>query len=156
MGYRINGISREPFAHLFTLSEAELAEQQIVRSVASVKPGFPCRVTLRDAELGETLLLLPYEHHAASSPYRASGPIFVGIENGPQAACIDELPDVLRARPLSLRAYDESGSMVDADLATGIPDVEATITRFFTDDRVAYLHAHFARRGCFAARIDRA
>ena len=45
--------------------------------------------------------------------------------------------------------------MTDADLFEGA-DLAAGIERLFADPAVAYLHAHYARRGCYAARIDRA
>ena len=34
--------------------------------------------------------------------------------------------------------------------------MEHVVERLLCIDGAAYLHAHFARRGCFAARIDKA
>lgn len=34
--------------------------------------------------------------------------------------------------------------------------MKEVIERFFADPRVDYIHAHYAKAGCFAARIDRA
>ena len=45
--------------------------------------------------------------------------------------------------------------MVDADLASGA-EVPELIQRLFADPAIETIHAHNARRGCFAARIDRA
>ena len=45
--------------------------------------------------------------------------------------------------------------IVDAEVAEG-SDVLQVIERFFADPQVAHIDAHFARRGCFAARIERA
>jgi hypothetical protein len=45
--------------------------------------------------------------------------------------------------------------MRDADLAEG-DALEPAIKRLLGDDRVAYLQAHYAKRGCYAARIERA
>jgi hypothetical protein len=61
----------------------------------------------------------------------------------------------LRRRTLSLRAFDARHEMTDADLVEGA-QCEDLIARLFADRRVDYLQAHFARRGCYAARIERA
>jgi hypothetical protein len=68
---------------------------------------------------------------------------------------VDIVPDAMRRRLLSLRAFDAAGMMIDADIVDGL-DAESLIDRLLADRRAAYLHAHYARRGCFAARIDRA
>ena len=65
------------------------------------------------------------------------------------------VPEQLAIRTLSVRAYDAQGMMTDADLTEG-HDLPALIDRFLADPEVAYLHAHNAKRGCFAARIERA
>lgn len=45
--------------------------------------------------------------------------------------------------------------MVDAEIAEGRV-VEPLLMKFLERGDVAYLHTHYARRGCFAARIERA
>ncbi len=45
--------------------------------------------------------------------------------------------------------------MIGADIVEGA-EIETLIGKLFADPRVAYLHAHNARPGCYAARIDRA
>jgi len=155
MPFRATGLSLSPFEALFGLDDAELARRGIRRITADSKPGFPCRVSLEDAEPGERLLLLAYEHQDADSPYRASGPIFVREQAGEPFDRIGVVPPVLRGRLLSLRAYDEVGLMVDAEIISG-DEVEAAVERFFARDDVSYLHVHNAKRGCFACRIDRA
>ena len=154
MSFRITGLSPDPFRPLFGLSDQELAAQGVRRYVADSKPGFPDRVEMRDAEPGETVLLLNYTHQPADTPYRSSHAIFV-IE-GAQARYdrIDEIPPALRLRTLSLRAFDKYDLIVDADLVDG-GNVESVIQRFLADPRVAYIHAHYAKYGCYAARIDR-
>jgi hypothetical protein len=155
MSYRVTGLDPAPFRHLYGLSDDALAARGAKRYLADAKPGFPDRVEVRDAEPGETLLLLNYEHQPANTPYRASHAIFVR-EGAEQAYTgVDAIPESLRVRPISLRAFNEVGEMVDADLADG-SDLEPLITRFFAKADVAYLHAHYAKRGCYAARIDRA
>ena len=155
MSFRITGLDPAPFRRLFGRPDEELARLNVKRCVADRKPGYPDRVELRDAEPGETLLLLNYVHHPVDTPYRASHAIFV--REGAAAAYegVDETPECLRVRPISLRAFDAAGMMVDADLAEG-REVEAAIRRLLGNPAAAYLHAHYAKPGCYAARIDRA
>lgn len=155
MAFRITGLSPERFCHLFGLSDEELARHGAVRMVADAKPGYPDRVALRDAEVGERLLLLNYTHQPADNPYRASHAIFV-LEGAEEAYDqVGKVPEVMRSRSISLRAFDERDLMIDADLADGV-DLERSIQRLLADSRVAYLHAHYAKRGCYAARVGRA
>lgn len=155
MSFRIVGLDVERFRPVFGLSDEELAKRNIVRVVADEKPGFPCRVSLRDAEIGEKLLLMNYEHQPAESPYRSSHAIFV-IENANVERYdeVDGIPDVLRVRQLSVRSFDERGMMLDAEVVEGT-SLEPLIERLFTEPHTAYLHVHNAKRGCYAARIDR-
>ena len=155
MAIRFTGLNPDHFASLFALSDENLAARGIRRVVADEKPGFPCRVSLEDAAPGETLLLLPFEHQPASSPYRASGPIFVRQQACEAADIVDRLPEVLNGRLISVRAYDGDDLMVDAEIVPG-SDAMAVIERFFARDDVSYIHLHNAKRGCYAARVDRA
>jgi hypothetical protein len=153
--FRVVGLPIEPFAPLFSLSDAELAKHGARRYTAQHKPGFPCRVSLVDAEPGERVILLPFTHHACKSPYQSSGPIFVREQARPAILNVGELPQVVRGRLLSIRGYDVDGLMVDADVAEG-SELERHIQRFFTDSRIAYLHLHNARPGCYSCRVERA
>jgi hypothetical protein len=125
------------------------------RVIADEKPGFPCRVTLEDAEPGESLILLAHEHQPAHSPYRASGPIFVREAAVQTFDRTGEIPPVLRSRLLSLRAYDGEGMMVEADVVDG-SRAEELIERMFANEAVETIHAHYARRGCYACKVERA
>ena len=155
MPFRITGLSAEPFQPLFGLSDAELAARGVKRYVVDEKPGFPDRIEMRDAEPGETVLLLNHVCQPADTPYRASHAIFVR-EGATQAYdAVDEIPEVMRLRLLSLRAYDAGGMMLDADVAEG-DGIEPLIERLFADPEVDYIHVHNARRGCYSGRIDRA
>ena len=154
MSYRITGLDPAPFRYLFGLSEEALAAKGVKRYLADRKPGFPDRVELRDAEPGEAVLLLNYTHQPAQTPYRASHAIFVreGAESAYDA--VDRIPEPLLLRPISLRAFSAEGEMVDADLAEG-SELEPLIERLLANPGVSYLHAHYAKRGCYAARIER-
>jgi hypothetical protein len=154
MSFVVTGLPVEPFAPLFGLDETALSAAGAIRYVADAKPGFPCRITLEDAEPGETVLLLNHEHLAVDTPYRSRHAIFVRETATAPARFEDEVPASLAGRLLSVRAYDAVGMMVDAEVLEG-RDLVPQIERFFADPAIAYLHAHNARRGCFAARIDR-
>jgi uncharacterized protein DUF1203 len=154
MSFRITGLSPEPFRPLFSLADEELAARSIKRYVANSKPGFPDRIELRDAEPGETLLLVNYTHQPANNPYRASHAIFVAEAAKTRYDRIEEVPEAMRIRTLSLRAFDENDLIVNADLVDG-RKVEELIRRLFDDSKVAYIQAHYASYGCYACRIDR-
>jgi hypothetical protein len=153
-GFVIRGLDPSPFTALYGLSDTALAEQGVVRMTVDAKPGFPCRISLEDAGIGETMLLLNHEHLPVDSPYRQRHAIFVREGAAEPARFENEVPEQLAIRTLSVRAYDRDGMMTDADLVEG-HELAALIVRFFADPSVAYLHAHNAKRGCFAARIDR-
>ncbi|MBN8839264.1 MAG: DUF1203 domain-containing protein [Sphingomonadales bacterium] len=154
MGFRVQGLDPAQFSHLFGRSDDELASVGARRYVVDSKPGFPDRIEVRDLDMGETAILLNYEHQPADTPYRARHAIFVREGADKALDLVDALPEVIRIRPISLRAFNEAGEMIDADLANGA-DLVPLIDRFFASPAVAYLHAHYAKRGCFAARIDR-
>lgn len=154
MSFQIKGLPAKTFAPLFKLSDTELAARAAVRVTADRLPGFPCRVSLCEAQAGELLLLLNYEHLSVASPYRSCHAIYVR-ENASEAQLeVDEVPEILRTRLLSLRAFDEEGMMIDADVMQG-RDLVVAIDRMFDSHRVKYLHVHNAKPGCFAARVER-
>jgi hypothetical protein len=128
MSFRVVGLPAAPFAPLFDLPEAELARYSAARQTADVSPGFPCRVSLRDAAPGETLLLVNYEHLAVASPYRSRYAIYVREHAREAHLAVGEVPQVLRHRLLSLRAFDAAGMLRDADVVDG-NDVEPVIER---------------------------
>lgn len=155
MGFLISGLDPAPFRPIYGLAPDALAARGIERHLATGMPGFPDRVELRDAAPGETLLLLNYMHQPAATPYRASHAIYVREGAESPARLENQVPEMLRVRLLSVRAFDATGRMVDADVVAG-SELEALITRLFANPDAACLHAHFAKRGCYAARIDRA
>ncbi|MFA7264123.1 MAG: DUF1203 domain-containing protein [Caulobacter sp.] len=154
MSFVVTGLSPEPFAPLFDLDEAALAALGVIRMTVDNKPGFPCRITLEDAEPGETVLLLNHQHLDVDTPYRARHAIFVREGATATARVENGLPPALESRLLAIRAYDAAGMMIDAEIVEGA-EAGPLIERFLDNPKAAYLHAHNARRGCFAARIDR-
>lgn len=155
MSFRIVGLDPAPFRPLYGLSDGELAAHGVQRRIADVRPGFPDRVEIRDAEPGEPLLLLNYIHQPADTPYRASHAIFVREGADRAYDQVDAVPEPLRVRLISLRAFDGGHQMADADVVAG-QDLEGVIARLFANPGVRYLHAHYAKPGCYAARIERA
>ena len=154
MNYQLRGLEPAPFEKLFDLDDEALAALGMRRMRSDQPVGFPCRISLEDTPVGEEVILLPFNHQDSHSPYRASGPIFV--RRGRTAArIVNELPSYLTLRPLSVRAYDAADEMVDADVVDGAA-AEPLIQRYLARADVAYLHIHFARRGCYACRVDRA
>jgi Protein of unknown function (DUF1203) len=152
MHFRIQGLPAEKFAHLFTLSDEELAQAGGVRRIADGPR--PCRISLTDAKAGDELILVNYEHHAVASPYRMRFAIYV--RRGEETFdAVDTVPEQLRKRMLAVRAFDRYAMMVGWELTDG-KDMEDAIERLFADPRAAYLHVHFAAPGCYAARIERA
>jgi hypothetical protein len=155
MDYQITGLPASRFAPLHALTSEELAARGVVRMVADKEPGFPCRVSLRDAAKGETVLLLNYEHLPVASPYRASHAIFVREGAAEARLAVNEIPPSLQIRLLSLRSYDRSGMMLEADVVAG-EELGPAIERMLERSATEYLHVHNAKPGCFAARVDRA
>jgi len=155
MAFRITGLSPDRFRHLFGLSDEELASHGVRRYLVDVTPGFPDRIEMRDAQPGETVLLLNHVCQPADTPYRASHAIFVREGATQTYDAVDEIPPVMRSRLLSLRAFDAEGMMRGADVVEGAV-IEPLIARLFADPAVSYIHVHNARPGCYSGRIDRA
>jgi hypothetical protein len=155
MSFQIIALEPERFTELFALSDEELADHLAVRVTATSKPGFPCRVSLADAEVGDELLLVNHQHQAGASPYRATHAVYVrkGVQQARPA--VDEVPEQLRSRTLSLRVFDDAAMIVGADLVQG-DELGPVLDRLLADPAAAYVHIHFAKPGCYAARADRA
>ena len=154
MTYRITGLDPTPYRPLFGLSDEELSKRGIVRMMVDEKPSYPCRVSLTDRDVGETVLLLNHVSHDIANPYRASHAIFVTEGATEPAEYVDEVPPVFAARVLSLRSFDKDGMMADAIL-TQAGEADAGIHKLFDNPEIETIHAHNATRGCFSAKIER-
>jgi hypothetical protein len=153
--FQLVGLPYAPFASLFALPDAKLAAFNAQRVFAATKPGYPCRVSLIDADIGEELLLLPFEHQPAGSPYKSSGPIFVRKSATQASVEPGAIPDYVRTHHMSVRAYDGRNFMTDALVCAG-SDAAAAIQKMFSRAEVAYIHLHNANRGCFSCAVHRA
>jgi Protein of unknown function (DUF1203) len=154
MSYVVRGLDPTPFRPLFGLSDEELAERSIVRMTVTQKPSFPCRVSLTDRDIGESVLLINHVSHDVANPYRASHAIFVTEGAEEAAQFVDKVPPVFETRVLSLRGFDRNGMMADALLAQP-GEADAGIRKLFANPEIESIHAHNATRGCFSARIER-
>jgi hypothetical protein len=152
--FQFHGIPMTPFLPLFSLDDAALAQRGIVRTFAEESPGYPCRVSLQEAHTGEELLLLNYDHQQANSPYRASGPIYVRRGAAPATLAANVVPESVLRRLTSVRAYDAAHMIIDAEICDRSAIV-AYLQRTFINDAVAYIHVHYAKRGCYGCRVTR-
>ena len=153
--FQLVALPHEQFASMFAKSDAELKAIGARRLVVDTSPGFPCRVSLTDAAVGETVLLLSFAHHDVDSPYRASGPIFVRERARTAEPGVDDIPTMFRHRQLSIRGYDAASTLIAAEVFQG-NELEVVIRRLFDDANVAYQHIHNAGPGCFNCSVKRA
>ena len=151
--FKIIGLSPEPFVHLYGLSDDELRERGALRYAADCNPGFPDRIEVRDADPGETLLLINHVHQPADTPYRASHAIFVREGAVRRFEETGVVPGALRVRPLSLRAFDDRHMMLDAGLVDGA-HAEELIDKLLSNADVG-LHSGAFCRTWMLCRPDR-
>ena len=155
MSFQIHALPAEPFTKYFGLSAGQLAERGAQLHIVTESPGTPCRVSLADAEVGETVVLLSYEHQPNNTPYRATHAIFVRKDVVQAMPDVDTVPEVLASRLLSIRGFDDTHNMRVADVVDGADLGVALDEKFGTQD-VAYIHIHNAKQGCYAAHATRA
>ena len=154
MSFRVLGLSPGPFRAFFAMHDARLHTLGARRVIAD-DPRMPCRVSMEHARLGEELLLLNFEHQPANTPYRATHAIYVRKGATKAYDAVDVVPEVLRSRLLAIRAFDAQHMMIDAEVCEGTKAADL-FERFLADSQVSYLHVHNAKRGCYAARVERA
>ncbi|MEO9468510.1 DUF1203 domain-containing protein [Parasphingorhabdus sp.] len=149
MTYQITGLN--PVEMFHDKNESEIS---VVRVTATSKPGFPCRVSLVDAEEGEELIVFHHVSHDVSSPYRSAYAIYARTAAVTAAQYTDRVPPVFEGRPLGLRAFGADVMLKTAGLA--MPDeADKTIRHLLELDEVAYIDVHNAAHGCFVARVER-
>ena len=152
--FLITGIPLNEIQHIFSLSENERIVNGITKITVDEKPGYPCRVSLEDANIGEEIFAFNYEHHKANSPYRSSGPVFVRLEATEANLRKNEVPEILKHRYLSLRVYNNIGMMIDATTVQG-KDLDQMIQKLFSNEKAEYIHVHNAKPGCYNCQINR-
>ncbi len=154
MSFQIHALAEKDFQPLFDLPESELRRLNARRVPVTTKPGAPCRISLQDADIGESVILVNYEHQPADSPYRSSHAIYVREGVSQAALAVGEVPEVIRSRLISVRVFDDNHSMIAAEIIDG-EQLSQEIATQFEDPTAAYIHLHFAKRGCFAASVTR-
>lgn len=154
MTYMIEGLDPAPFAPLFAMNAAERAARNIVE-VNADNDDYPCRIALAGAPVGDRLLLVNHVHQPAASPYRSAHAIYVAESSRVAGRSIGTIPDVMQRRLLSVRAFDSAHMIVAADVIDGRA-ADGLVRAMLEGRRAAYLHVHFAKRGCFAATVRRA
>jgi Protein of unknown function (DUF1203) len=153
--FKIKALSNNQFADLFSLNELELKKKGVIRMIVDVNPGFPCRISLQDATIGEEVLLLPFQHHKTTSAYQSTGPIFIQKNAIEAILGLNEIPTMLLHRLLSLRCYNKEGIMINATVVEG-EVLSETLQELFTNNEIAYVHIHNAKPGCFNCVAERA
>lgn len=154
MNFQIRSLPRARFEHLFSQSVESLAEQNIARETVRVPQSTPCRISLQDAEVGESVLLLNYQHLPEASPFRSSHAIYVREHAENAAVDINRVPEFFRHRLLSLRLFDHRHYLIGAEVVDG-KAMESAVEQLFEQSDAVYMHLHFAKPGCFAARLER-
>ena len=155
MNFQIHPLPIAEFSHLFDLPDEQLLKFNARRITATSKPGMPCRVSLCDAEIGETVILANYQHQKEATPFQSSHAIYIR-ENAREAQVPKgQIPDLFRSPVISIRAFDEEHMIIDADICEGT-ELEKELERMLGNANVSYIHLHWAKHGCFAARVTRA
>lgn len=154
MSFQIHALPRDTFEPLFAMTDAELAARNACRVKVTDYPGAPCRISLVDAPVGETVILTNYTHQDAASPYHSSHAVYVRESAQRVQLDPDFVPEVLSRRQLSVRAFDKQHQIIDAAVIPGT-DLASTIDQMFSQSDIQYLHVHNAARGCYAARVTR-
>ena len=154
MTYQITGLSPDIAKPFQGATAEELSAMGAVRMTATSKPGFPCRISLEDAEVGEELILFHHTSHDVDSPYRSSYAIFARTGLAKAAKFTDAVPPVFKGRPLGMRAFGKDAMLKTAKLS--LPgEADQSIRQLFELDEVAYIDVHNAAHGCFVARVER-
>src|SRR5262249_44181831 len=76
---------------------------------------YPVRCCLRDVEAEEGVLLLSAQPVTASSPYAAPGPIYLHEHACDGYQPQGDVPEILRRRLLSVRAFDSAHMMTGTE-----------------------------------------
>lgn len=131
-------------------------DPSVVRRVADSHPGFPCRRCLRDAAVGESMLLFAHTPFDSVGPYAETGPVLAHEHPcDPPELAPGELPEVTRMRAQCVvRAYDERNWIHDGRLVD-TAGAGAAIAAFFEDPAVRMVHVRNVGYGCFAYAVTR-
>lgn len=155
MTFQINALDPADFSTLFKMDEATLAAGNARRVTVDASPGFPCRISLEDAQVGEEVILTNFTHQPANSAFRATHAIYLRKGVAQATPAPGEVPAMMQLRLASVRGFNATDEICKADVVEGTALAE-TLTAFFEDKAVRYIHVHNAKLGCFTASVDRA
>jgi hypothetical protein len=153
--FQFVALGKSLFESYLDFSDEDLANCNARWVIADANPGYPCRVSLQHAEIGERVLAISYCFQNTDSPYRASGPIFVREMAQTAKPPINQIPKMLMHSLLSVRAYSPEDILVAAEVVEGV-NLDAVISSQLSQDSVDYLHIHYAKHGCFNSLVCRA
>jgi hypothetical protein len=154
MNFQIKALDHKQFEPFFSLTDRELSKIGGIKMIVDEKPGFPCRVSLEDANIGEEVILIPFEHHKTKSPYQAKGPIFIRKGVIQKELEINEIPEMFNHRLLSYRGYNKHGIMKSAITGEG-KNTKTIIEKMFKMNEIKYIHIHNSSPGCFNCEVNR-
>lgn len=154
MSFLIKSLSSTTYNFLHALNDEKLLNHNARRLLVNAKPGYLCRVSLKDVDIGETIIVVNHEHQPQKTPYHATFAIFINEKSTQFQSEVGKVPDALLPRFLSVRAFNAQHYLVDADVCKGI-DITDCIHKLFSNNDVSYLHLHHAAHGCFIAQVDR-
>jgi len=152
MNFKFKALDYQEFESLFNLTDLELEKLNGKRMLVDLKPGYPCRVSLEDAEIGEEVILIPYDFHKTNSPYQSRGPIFIRKGIATKVLKNNEIPVMLNHRHLSFRGYDTDGFLKEALTEKGI-NTKIVIEQLFENPEIEYIHIHNSGPGCYNCEV---
>jgi hypothetical protein len=118
---------------------------------------YPCRHCLQEASGKTGMLLLSYQTPKPKSVYGQPTAIFMCAAHCERFEKVDTIPEIVRNRLVSFRAFRTDGMMIyDANEIVEGYSHEAAVRRIFARDDVAYINAHTAKPGCLLCPIERA
>lgn len=153
MSFQFHPLDKSQFDKFFAMGADELDRTHSVLMNAE-GGGCPCRVSLQDAKPGEAVLLTPFQHQDAKTPYRSSHAIFVRKDAVQAEPKVGEVPEYLLHRLISLRGFSKADMLIAAEVSEG-SRLQQVLVDMLSDDTVAYIHVHNAREGCFHAKVTR-
>jgi hypothetical protein len=117
----------------------------------------PCRHCLAEAVPGQAVVLGSYHFGRPGGIYWTPSPIWLHAEGCVRFEQVNVIPDIVRNRLVSVRAYDaDDFCLYDlGDVGDG-REVDALIDRCLADPRTDFVNIHTARPGCFLCRVERA
>jgi hypothetical protein len=132
------------------------ADNALIRRVASVDSPAPCRHCLSRARPGEAVLLGSYHLLAPLGVYWTPSPVFVHARDCPRYQGCNELPEIVRAAFVSVRAYDaDQLCLYGLGWVGEGGEAEAALRRALADTRTSFVNIHTAKPGCLLTRVER-